>query len=54
MPKYKTSSGSIYNIPEEKIQSFLSVYPDAVLVEEQGKEKGPAKETAPAGPMTAA
>ena len=54
MPKYKTSSGDIYNIPETEVQSFLSVYPDAVLVEEQGKEKGLAKETAPAGPMTEA
>lgn len=52
MPKYKISSGTIYNIPEEKVQGFLVKYPDAVLLEEQGKINGPVKETAVAGPMT--
>jgi hypothetical protein len=56
MPKYKISSGTIYNIPEEKVQGFLVKYPDAVLLEEekQGKIEGPVKETAVAGPMTEA
>lgn len=52
MPKYKISSGAIYDIPEEKVQDFLFKYPDAVLVEEQGKEKGPVTEAAVAGPKT--
>ena len=34
MPKY-TVGGNEYNVPENKVQRFLSVYPDASLVEEQ-------------------
>ncbi len=64
MPRYQTSSGDIYNIPEDKVQSFLLKYPGAVLVQEQesvevldaepGKIEGPVVETAVAGPMTEA
>ncbi len=64
MPRYQTSSGDIYNIPEDKVQSFLLKYPGAVLVQEQesvkvldaepGKIEGPVMETAVAGPMTEA
>jgi len=54
MPRYKTSSGDIYNIPEEKLQGFLVKYPDAILLEEEGKLNGPAEETAVAGPITEA
>ena len=55
MPKYKVkSSGKTYTIPEDKVQAFLTDFPDAFLVEEEGKPNGPAKETAVAGPMTEA
>ena len=54
MPRYKTSSGDIYNIPEEELQGFLVKYPDAILLEKEGKLNGPAEETAVAGPMTEA
>jgi hypothetical protein len=55
MPKYKVkSSGKTYIIPEDKVQAFLTDFPDAFLVEEEGKPNGPAKETAVAGPMTEA
>jgi hypothetical protein len=30
MPRYKLPDGTIYNIPEEKVNSFLQKYPDAV------------------------
>ena len=30
MPKYKLPDGTIYNIPEEKVNSFLQKYPNAV------------------------
>ena len=54
MPKYKLKSGKTYTIPEDKVQAFLTDFPDAFLVEEEGKPNGPAKETAVAGPMTEA
>ena len=31
MPRYKLPDGTIYNIPEEKVNSFLQKYPDAVI-----------------------
>ena len=31
MPRYKLHDGTIYNIPEEKVNSFLQKYPDAVI-----------------------
>ncbi len=52
MPKYQIKSGKTYTIPESEVENFLSVYPDAVLIEEQGKESAPAKETAAVGAMT--
>jgi len=56
MPRYKISSGKIYNIPDEKVQDFLFKYPEAVLIEEekQGKVEGPVEETAVAGPTNEA
>jgi hypothetical protein len=49
MPRYKISTGEIYNILEKEVSDFLSVYPNATLIEEAGKEEDPVKEAADAG-----
>jgi len=53
MPVYKVGE-DIYNIPEDKVQEFLSAYPNAVLNEEAGKTQpqvsgAPVEETAAPG-----
>ena len=45
MPRYKLPDGTIYNIPEEKVDSFLQKFPDAVI-ETPGKIAPPQRDQA--------
>ena len=51
MPKYFVQSvNKIFNVPDEKIQKFLTEYPNAVIQgEEPGKTDGPQEADATAG-----
>ena len=45
MPRYKLPDGTIYNIPEEKVDSFLQKFPNAVI-ETPGKIAPPQRDQA--------
>ncbi len=47
MPRYKVND-NIYNLPEDKVQDFLKVYPNAELLEGEGKQKPTPQTTAAA------
>ena len=39
MPRYRISSGDVYNIPQEEVDGFLLEFPDAELIEEEAVQE---------------